>query len=149
MTKVAGVRSPDRLLLQTGILLFLLGLITGFIVPILASPRLGVTAHLEGVMNGMFLIGFGLLWNRLSLPGWAGIMAFWTAVYGAYANWLSTLLAGVWGGSALLPIASAGKVVGQTEEAIVFGLLLTASLAMVLTCLLALWGLARRPAAGT
>lgn len=49
-----------RRLLQAGILLFLLGLLTGFLVPFTANPRMGLSSHLEGVMNGMFLVGLGL-----------------------------------------------------------------------------------------
>ena len=55
----------DRLL-RLGVLLFLLGLLTGFAIPALANPRMGLTSHLEGLMNGMFL-SLGLLWPRLAL----------------------------------------------------------------------------------
>jgi membrane associated rhomboid family serine protease len=44
----------------TALLLFLLGLVTGFIVPVMANPRAGLAAHLEGVINGMFLVVVGL-----------------------------------------------------------------------------------------
>ena len=42
----------DILLLQLGILLFLIGLLTGFVIPKLANPRMGLASHLEGVLNG-------------------------------------------------------------------------------------------------
>ena len=52
---------PDkkRQLLWHGILLFLLGLIVGFIEQKFANPRMGLAAHLEGLMNGTFLIALG------------------------------------------------------------------------------------------
>ena len=59
-------RYADKLLLF-GILLFLLGLIVGFFIPVMTSSRLGVSAHLEGTMNGMFLMILGLLWHKLYL----------------------------------------------------------------------------------
>jgi len=48
-------------LLQFGYGLFLLGLLTGLGIPLLANPRMGLSSHLEGVMNGIFLIGLGLV----------------------------------------------------------------------------------------
>ena len=40
-------------------LLFLLGLITGLVVQQLENPRMGLAAHLEGLMNGTFLLALG------------------------------------------------------------------------------------------
>ena len=60
-----------------GILLFLLGLLTGFLVPALANPRMGVSAHLEGVMNGSFLVILGLIWGDLRWSSKMAVAAFW------------------------------------------------------------------------
>jgi (hydroxyamino)benzene mutase len=46
------------------ILLFSLGLVTGLLAPKLANPRMGLSSHLEGLMNGMFLVLLGLIWQR-------------------------------------------------------------------------------------
>ena len=52
-------------LLQLGIALFLLGLITGLAVPSLANPRMALASQIEGVMNGTFLLVlFGLRMPR-------------------------------------------------------------------------------------
>jgi len=53
-----------RCLVRYGVLLFLLGLLTGLIVQKLANPRMGLSSHLEGVMNGTFLVVLGLIWPR-------------------------------------------------------------------------------------
>jgi hydroxylaminobenzene mutase len=50
-----------------GILLFSLGLFSGLFIPLMANPRMGLSAHLEGIMNGIFLVILGFLWNKLSL----------------------------------------------------------------------------------
>ena len=55
-----------RRLLQLGIILFLLGLLTGLAVPALANPRMGLASHLGGVMNGLVLVALGLMWPRLA-----------------------------------------------------------------------------------
>ena len=56
-----------RRLLRYGIVLFLLGLATGRLVESLALPRMGLSSHLQGVMNGTFLVVVGLIWPHLRL----------------------------------------------------------------------------------
>src|SRR5262245_9526620 len=48
-----------------GVLLLALGLLSGFSVPFVATPRIGLSAHLAGVQSGMLLVILGLLWPRL------------------------------------------------------------------------------------
>ena len=51
-------RTAGRLI-ALGAALFFLGLLTGLVVPAMTNPRMGVAGHLEGVMNGIFLIAIG------------------------------------------------------------------------------------------
>ena len=46
----------QHLLLVLGLILFLLGLLTGLAVPILKNPRMGVASHLQGMTNGPLLV---------------------------------------------------------------------------------------------
>jgi hydroxylaminobenzene mutase len=46
----------NRRLMWYGTFLFLLGLVTGLLEQRFTNMRMGVSAHLEGVMNGIFLI---------------------------------------------------------------------------------------------
>ncbi|MBW6535801.1 MAG: hypothetical protein K0B11_12395 [Mariniphaga sp.] len=73
-----------------GVFLFLLGLIVGLVVPVLANPRMGLSSHLEGVMNGMLLIIFGLIWNRLKLS------STWLKLYFARDKMCQLNLVGSW-----------------------------------------------------
>lgn len=59
--------SISRKIIAAGTILFLLGLITGFIIPLVENSRMGLAGHLEGVMNGTFLIAAGSVWTRLVL----------------------------------------------------------------------------------
>jgi hydroxylaminobenzene mutase len=132
-------------LLQLGVLLFLLGLIVGFVVPLLTNPRMGLASHLEGVLNGMFLVLLGLLWPRLALGARAAGALFWLAIYGTFANWATTLLAAAWGAGTRMPLA-AGAHRGTTgQELAIEVLLVTLSVAIVAVCVLVLWGLRRPP----
>lgn len=141
------MQTPNRIealghrLLQLGVLLFLIGLLTGFAVPMLANPRMGLASHLEGIMNGTFLVLLGLLWPRLNLSRTTLMITFGLAVYGAFANWAATLLASWWGGGVSMPIAAAGQHGTPAQEAIINFLLFSLSFAMIMVCIFALWGL--------
>src|SRR5215472_6727437 len=72
------------LLCFAGVLLFLLGLLTGFAIPALRSPRIGLSAHVASVQSGVALVAFGLVGPRLALPpGWAAAIAhgLWSSLY--------------------------------------------------------------------
>lgn len=131
----------SRRLLWHGVFLFLLGLLAGFAVPVLRNPRMGLSAHLEGVINGILLGVLGLAWHRFSLSTRARSTLFWLALYGTYVNWASTLLAALFGTSRRTPIAGAGFAAEPWQENLVDLGLISLSVAMVAVCLLALWGL--------
>lgn len=134
-------------ILRFGIGLFLLGLISGMIIPVMENPRLGLTSHLEGVINGTFLIALGTIWTRLNLGRNAQKALFVVVLYGSYANWLATLLAGFWGaGSTMMPIAGGGYTGTSAQEAFITFALVTLSIGMVFSSILVLWGLRSRSA---
>lgn len=116
----------QTLLFTLGLVLFLLGLFTGLPLPVLKNPRMALSSHLEGVLNGMFLVLLGLLWPHLHLPDAWGIAAVALIVYAAYANWLATLLAAAWGaGRRLAPIATGDHAASVGKERIVSFLLVS------------------------
>ena len=140
-------RTRSRRLLQLGIALFLLGLLTGLAVPALANPRMALASHVEAVMNGMFLVVLGLVWPRLRLSPPLHGAAFWLAVYAGFANWLATLLAAAWrAGSPMMPLAAQGSTGSPAQELVLKALLVSLALAMIAACALVLFGL-RGPAA--
>jgi (hydroxyamino)benzene mutase len=119
-------------LFTLGLVLFLLGLLTGFAVLGLKNPRMALSSHLEGVLNGMFLVLLGLLWPHIHLPHRWGLTAVALVVYAAYANWLATLLAAAWGaGGRLAPIATGEHVASAGKERSVAFLLLSLAVAIV------------------
>ena len=134
-------------LLQLGVLLFLFGLLTGFAIPMLENPRMGLSSHLEGVLNGIFLVVLGLLWPRLRLGRAASASAFWLALFGTFANWAATLLAAAWGAGRTMPIAAGSHQGTAAQETLIMVLLFSLSAAMVAECGLVLWGLRGTPEA--
>lgn len=131
-------------LLIFGAGLFLLGLITGFAGPLLANPRMALSSHLEGLMNGTFLLAVGAVWDRVNLAPGLKKTAFGLFLFGTTANWATTLLAAAWGASALMPIAGAGHQGSAMQEHIVTVLLMTLSLAMIVATAFMLAGLIRK-----
>src|SRR5262245_46541747 len=92
-----------------GVLLLALGLVTGFAVPFVTTPRIGLSAHLAGVQSGMLLVILGLLWPRLAFAPAAEAAARWLALGSLYATWLGILIAATFGATRTLPIAGAGS----------------------------------------
>lgn len=131
-------------LIFLGVLLFLLGLLVGLAVPAMANPRMGVSSHLEGVMNGMFLVILGLIWERLRLSTrWLKI-TFYLVLYGTFINWFSILIAAVFNAGEMLGIAAGGVKGDPIPEAFVTFSLISLSLAMIIVCISVLVGLRRK-----
>ncbi len=129
-------------LIFLGLLLFLLGLIAGLFVHNLANPRMALSAHLEGVMNGLFLIMLGIIWNRLILSRtWLNLI-FWLALYGTFANYLAVIIASLTGNGKMMPLAG-GKEGTPIIEGIISFLLISLSFAMLLVCIIGLPGMYR------
>ncbi|HEX2714372.1 MAG TPA: hypothetical protein VHM88_19440, partial [Candidatus Acidoferrales bacterium] len=131
----------NRRLMCHGMFLFLLGLLTGFLEQHFTNVRMGLAAHLEGVMNGIFLLALGAIWGQAQLPRAAKGAAYWTALYGTYVNWLVTILAAAFGTAALSPITAAGHMGKPWQESLVTAGFLSVGLAIVACSLLLLWGL--------
>jgi (hydroxyamino)benzene mutase len=131
----------NRHLMWHGMCLFLIGLLTGFAEQHFANTRMGLAAHLEGVMNGTFLIALGAIWTEVRLLPRTKAIAYWTALYGTYANWLVTTLAAAFGTAALSPITGAGHRGQAWQEGLVTVGFLTVGITIVASSMLVLWGL--------
>jgi hydroxylaminobenzene mutase len=131
----------SRRLIWHGALLFLLGLVTGVLLQTFTNPRMGVSAHLEGVINGIFLVAMGLIWPRLNLSPARLTAVFRLVLYGSYVNWAATLLAAIMGTRSLAPIAAGGHVGAAWQEFLITAALVTIVLAMLIVALLVLVGL--------
>lgn len=136
------IQESARKLLRLGITLFLLGLITGFLLPVSANPRMALSSHLEGVMNGLFLLVLGLIWHRLAIGHGARRVAFGLAVFGTFTNWATTLAAAFLGaGESMMPFAAAGHTGSPGQELLISIGLVSLSVSMVTVSGIVLWGL--------
>ncbi len=127
-----------------GLVLLLLGLLTGLAVPVLRNPRMGLAAHLQGMTNGPLLVVVGLLWPHVDLAYTWRVVTICLLGYGAYANWLATQLGAFWGaGRRFAPSAAGEHRAGATQERIVDLLLATLAPAMIVATVLLIVGIIR------
>jgi hydroxylaminobenzene mutase len=138
------MEGANRRLMFHGMCLFVLGLLTGFAEQHFANVRMGLAAHLEGVMNGTFLVAIGAIWEQVRLSPTKLTIAFWLGLYGTYVNWVMTTLAAVFGTAALSPITGAGHSGQPWQESFVTAGFMSVGIAIVLFSLLVLWGLRAR-----
>lgn len=138
------MESTNRSLMWHGMCLFLIGLLTGFAEQRFANVRMGLAAHLEGVMNGTFLVALGAVWTEVRLSPSTKAIAYWAALYGTYGNWLVTTLAAAFGTAALSPITGAGHSGQSWQESLVTIGFQTVGVTIVASSVLVLWGLRTR-----
>jgi hydroxylaminobenzene mutase len=131
-------------MLQLGMFLFLLALLVGLAVPRFAVPRLGLSTHLLGIMQGTFLMVVGLMWPKLGFARVPSRIGLFLAAYGCLAAWTANLVAAVWGaGNGMLPIA-AGQARGSLlQEGIIAVALRSAAASLITLAVMVLWGLRR------
>jgi (hydroxyamino)benzene mutase len=135
------MQDANRRLMWHGMFLFLLGLVVAFGEPHFANPRMALAAHLEGVMNGIFLLALGAIWKEVRLSQSAKMTAFWLALYSTYANWFFTTLAAVLGTAAMSPITGAGHSGPPWQEHLVTAGFVSVGITIVVACVLVLRGL--------
>ena len=132
----------SRRLLSLGVLLILLGFLSGLLIPLLATPRMGLSSHVEGVMSGMLLILMGIIWPRLRLSDRAMKVTSLLLIYGAYANWANPLLAAAWAaGGSMMPMASKGLKGTPLQELLISILAVSLVIALLTSISHVLWGL--------
>ncbi|MBV8253127.1 MAG: hypothetical protein JO154_11010 [Chitinophaga sp.] len=109
----------------------------------MTNARMALSAHLEGVMNGIFLMVLGLIWDRVILPiKWLKV-AFGLVLFGTFANLAAVLLAAITGFGKMMPLAG-GTAGTPLMDGIISCLLISLSLAMLAVCMIILIGLYKR-----
>jgi hydroxylaminobenzene mutase len=79
----------SRTVCFAGFAMFVFGLAIGFVLKALPNPRAALSAHLNAVQSGTFLIALALLWSKLTIwrqfaapLGTAIWIAFWAVEVG-------------------------------------------------------------------
>lgn len=131
----------NRRLLRHGFLLLLLGLVSALFIPVLAIPRLGLSAHVAAMIGGTLLVAVGVAWPafRLSEGQRKWMAVSWLG--SSYLNWAACLLGAATCAGRATPIASGGSTGTSVAEGAVLVLLVLVVVASFIGAGLALWGL--------
>ena len=142
MGNAESLQRHGRRLLQIGALLFLLGLVVGLVVQRFAIPRLGLSTHLLGIMQGIFLMVAGLVWPKLKLAKLASRIGSGLAAFGCLAAWTANLCGAMWAiGGSMVPMASGGAQGTAAQELAIRVVLRSSAVSLILAVVLMLWGL--------
>jgi hydroxylaminobenzene mutase len=97
MSTLTLLQRQGERLLQLGIALFLFSSLEGFVIPILSSPRIGLSVHTLSGLQGVMLLAIGLLWPKLMFGRRAAKVAFWSLIYSALTILAAYTIAAFWG----------------------------------------------------
>ena len=127
--------------IRHGFVLIALALVSGFFIPSMEVPRLGLSAHTIGVLSGVLLIALGAVWQQFSLSAGQLLAMYWSWLYSSYVNWLGCLIGAVFGAGNTTPVASGGYVGSSVVENVVTTLLVSVGVSALLAVALSIWGL--------
>ena len=133
--------NSDIFLIRAGFVLFILALLTGFLIPVLRNQRMTLAAHVTGVMNALVLIVLGLTWGLLTVSPLQANFIRGAFLYATYVNWVATCLAAAWGTKRTTPVAGAGYGAAPWQETVVQGLQASLGLAILAGAALVVYAL--------
>ena len=136
-------------LLQIGVGLLLFASFEGFVIPLFAAPRLGLSAHTLSALQSVLLLALGLAWTRLNLVETASRVAFWLLVYSTFAILAAYVLGAFWGaGNETMPMAAGASHGSPVQENLIKVVAYSSAPTGIVSFALILWGL-RIPSGGT
>lgn len=133
--------AADRRLVRAGFFLLLLGLATGLVIPHFTNPRMGLAAHVTGVLNALLLVSAGLVWPMLALSTTLEALARRLFLFATFTNWGGSILAATWGTSRMTPLTGAGYSAAPWKEVTVQAVQISVSLAVLTAAILVVVGL--------
>lgn len=90
----------------------------------LAAPRLGLSVHTLGALEGVLLLVLGLVWPKLNLGATTSRLAFWLLIYSALAILIAYVLGTVWGAGSETMRLAAGTDSSASTDLVAFALIL-------------------------
>lgn len=139
-----AISVSEQRLLASGLFLFLVGLLQGVAVPLFASPRLALSAHIAAVSNGLVLVVFSFVWPRIRLAELWGRIAIATIIAGMYGIWVSFSIASIAGAASVFSFAGKGQIDNVMIDFVVTAVVYFGSAASIAGAALFLLGAIRR-----
>jgi hydroxylaminobenzene mutase len=114
----------------------------GFAVEYVAAPRLGLSAHTLSALQGVLLLGLGLLWPRLNLGIAASRIAYWSLIYGTLAILAAYVMGAIWGAGNETIRLAAGPARGSAfQETVIMIMAYSSAPPGIVSFAIILWGL--------
>lgn len=85
-----------RQILFHGGIMTLLSLLSGFTTFFALAPKIALSSHTVGLLQGAMLIAIAGAWHLLNAPPKTLKIIKYTLLVGFYANWVSTQLSALW-----------------------------------------------------
>jgi hydroxylaminobenzene mutase len=128
--------------LQFGVALLLFSSCEGVVIPDLAAPRLGLSAHSLSALQAVLLLAMGLVWPRLNVDTTTSHVSFWFLVYSTVAILAAYVLAATWGaGNETMPLAAGTAQGSAAQEAVIKGVAYSSAPTGLISFVLILRGL--------
>ena len=134
----------NKQLVRHGVILALLGSLSGFAPMVVTNARMGVAAHVGGIMSALLLLTLGAVWSMVTLTPYRQQLAARLLAVGAYGNWAITLFASITGAKEFAPLAGAGYGATAVVEKGTLLLITTAALCTLAGLGLVFSGLGKR-----
>ena len=134
----------NKHLVRHGVILALLGSLSGVAPMVVTNARMGLAAHVGGIMNALLLLALGAVWSTVTLTPNREHLATRLLLGGAYGNWAITLFASITGAKEFAPLAGPGYGASAVVEKGTLLLITTAALCVLAGLGLVLSGLGKR-----
>jgi len=135
------LNKASGIIFKSGIILFLISLINGFLIQSLSLPRLGLSAHLIGLFGAGFLFGIGSYWPRLNLSQKLSGIGMVLLIYSFWAGWAVYFAAAALGAGKMFPLASGNKAGTPAVEGIIGIFMLSFAITFLISFVIILKGL--------
>ena len=121
----------SRLIAQSGVVLFALSLVNGFLVHFLPLREQLLAAHLAGLLGALFMFALAALWQQLDLSDGMSKAGTFCVVYGFGMGWLLNFIAATSGVFGVFPISMSPTGQRSAGDMIVSAGLLSVVVALV------------------
>ena len=107
-------------LIRWGIILLALSVLSGFAIPLVPDPVMGLASHIQGLLNAFMLLLIGLVWSRLEIGYLGSVVAYWGLILGAFVTFVVQMVATFLEiGGTIFPLAGGAHVGTPFEEELV------------------------------
>lgn len=132
-----------RSIALSGVVLFTLSLMNGFLVHLLPLREQLLEAHLIGLLGALFMFVLTCLWPQLQLNDRMSKVGTFCVIYGFGMGWLVNFVAAISGIFGIFPISVSASQQRASADILISAGLLSVVLALFALCAILLWGLRR------